>query len=1279
MADVSVHHLADADKQVGTMYRSHHSSADAPSRKEDQEMRRFAAVLAQLKHEKMAHLVSSIRQGNENLENEYSSSFIRAPATGCKVIPKPLYGSYHLAYRVLFEDGVEWILKVPANGHHACFDSLAAEALTSEALTMRMIKQKTTIPVPSVHHFDASADNEIGCPYILMDFLKGKPVWRGWFDEEASTSTLEQFRARCLQTIAAAMVQLSQFTLDRGGSLRFDSDGRPVDVAGAKVPDSVAEQDALQGLTTLGEDCPYCEKGPIVDPISSFLFMLDRRGFRENDGAYENGIREAVRLFTEWTLEKAENTYTEGPQFVLAHPDFALQNFLVEDDGTLCGIIDWDGVAAVPLSVGSLKYPDWLMNDWHPWYDYSAKQKPQQENSPEELSAYRTMYAQFVELCSSIACGSSEAGKLKANTTRMSLVAGSLHFAANELKFTDDVIDIILQSVEALTAEDDDSVVSDVDPSSSVETDTEDTEEEEHSNAVTGSTVSEESVTSCQEGSDVECLCSRCIAELAPHQPPTDNSDEQTNRMYVPAMDETPSAGAEFVKNHNAESCSCVNCTEEAAVSKEVVASRKAKVAKWALDLGEKGFRGASKIFHKEETPESQSTQKARVAKWVLGLGGKGCKRASEALHNKKGPTSLQPVNLAEAMPPQNKSSPSSKISKAVICLSSRNEMLLRKITAHLHRDSVPRADGSILEGTRTRWVPTYLKWLVFILKRIIRKPMKNAVENNQTPLAAEGPLPANFVLLDAEHCQKCNSGEKEPGQEKQNDRDELTKIDSENVWACIAAEIYKGGIPIDLIKKRHNVIAQCVIKNLGREMEQEKEKELHLKLEEAARKAKNARKQAELTNAKHGNNLDHVQHPVIVQSENAACPESITIARGDPNMGKIVPDHIRPHDDEYTPSDPQSLIFKLQVAKQRFDMEMALKGQSSWPATLVPRNAGAVIAQSGDSNSQNIVQDVATEDATEKANRKLRMLLASFAEPKVHDNHCKSNIVHVAEDSGAATEHSGHEMSKQDTLSSETIDLANQKLRAMLLSLQQEPLPKVAESKDEPASEGGCQTSSTTLISDVISETAPEQLQAAVKAGRWFETPRGHLMRIEDDDKVHDGMEDHGSISPLNKYLSEDTEGPSNESLASRGDGVVDKVSDFQLIFPTHNKSEAVNVFQVPDIDEDEEAYETEGFPENHSGRECDELEDSEIVGEAPSSRDHEFNDKGEEARSQEMDVVDIADKANEEEIVDSGYFTMGEICVALGNGNLDEQRMTRLKKGFMALLDDAVGRHRR
>ena len=46
------------------------------------------------------------------------------------VSPEPLNGSYNLAYLITFEDSAQWIFKIPANSHHACFDRLAAESLT---------------------------------------------------------------------------------------------------------------------------------------------------------------------------------------------------------------------------------------------------------------------------------------------------------------------------------------------------------------------------------------------------------------------------------------------------------------------------------------------------------------------------------------------------------------------------------------------------------------------------------------------------------------------------------------------------------------------------------------------------------------------------------------------------------------------------------------------------------------------------------------------------------------------------------------------------------------------------------------------------------------------------------------------------------------------------------------------------------------------------------------------------------------------------------------------
>lgn len=79
--------------------------------------------------------------------------------------------------------------------------------------------------------------------------------------------------------------------------------------------------------------------------------------------------------------------------FVLVHPDFDIQNFIVSEEGELQGIIDWDGVTAEPRSLGNERYPEWFSRDWDPdMYGYKESMEhgvePEcvWEDSPEFLA-----------------------------------------------------------------------------------------------------------------------------------------------------------------------------------------------------------------------------------------------------------------------------------------------------------------------------------------------------------------------------------------------------------------------------------------------------------------------------------------------------------------------------------------------------------------------------------------------------------------------------------------------------------------------------------------------------------------------------------------------------------------------------------------------------------------------------------------------------------------------------------------------------------------------------
>lgn len=85
----------------------------------------------------------------------------------------PIFGSYHLLYPVKFNDGVRWLLKVPADATRGKFTESNATTLRSHALTMRMLKRDTTIPLPRVFSFSMHVTmNSTPCLYS-WSILKG--------------------------------------------------------------------------------------------------------------------------------------------------------------------------------------------------------------------------------------------------------------------------------------------------------------------------------------------------------------------------------------------------------------------------------------------------------------------------------------------------------------------------------------------------------------------------------------------------------------------------------------------------------------------------------------------------------------------------------------------------------------------------------------------------------------------------------------------------------------------------------------------------------------------------------------------------------------------------------------------------------------------------------------------------------------------------------------------------------------------------------------------------
>lgn len=153
----------------------------------------FKPVLSNLRLDLLSNSASSVRSSGHRSTGlvpfDTTSQFLE-----CEILSTLKCGSYHAVVTLRFADDRNWVLKVPAKGYTGRWDGPLAQALDSEAQTMRLIRRETTIPIPEVYALDGSIDNQLGCPFILMEMVPGRSMHYGWYDDESSRA-----KGRCLQ------------------------------------------------------------------------------------------------------------------------------------------------------------------------------------------------------------------------------------------------------------------------------------------------------------------------------------------------------------------------------------------------------------------------------------------------------------------------------------------------------------------------------------------------------------------------------------------------------------------------------------------------------------------------------------------------------------------------------------------------------------------------------------------------------------------------------------------------------------------------------------------------------------------------------------------------------------------------------------------------------------------------------------------------------------------------------------------------------------------------
>jgi hypothetical protein len=400
----------------------------------------FSEILASIRQE---NIVSFCIETRERIEPSFGKQSNPSQRQNAALDPI-LFGSYHALFPIRFQDGVRWILKVPMVGTRDHFDSSSAAALRSEALTMRLIRKSTSIPVPEVFAFDSSLDNELGVPFVLMSFVDGASAYDVWFDKTIAPEELQARRAQILEDLAAAMIQLDRFAFKTGGAPVFDEDGVITEIGPMRCID---HQRMLERLRTNNDDeTPlFYTAGPFLSPQAFCRHAIDRED--PPTKPLHQGVQKLLQLFLDWI----PHLQAEIP-FVLTHPDFNFQNVLVSSQGRLQSLIDWDGVTAVPRSIGNEKLPSFLTRDWDPaMYGWNENMERGiqllglWEDSPETLQRYRRIYQELFK------AHLSSTSDINRSMTKLSLYVENLVIAAEDTVCRFEVVKKFLEETLPLT------------------------------------------------------------------------------------------------------------------------------------------------------------------------------------------------------------------------------------------------------------------------------------------------------------------------------------------------------------------------------------------------------------------------------------------------------------------------------------------------------------------------------------------------------------------------------------------------------------------------------------------------------------------------------------------------------------------------------------------------------------------------------------------------------------------------------------------------------------
>jgi aminoglycoside phosphotransferase (APT) family kinase protein len=255
----------------------------------------------------------------------------------CSVEHGNMMGCANYHARVRFHDGSRsWLLRVPrVTNFGAGPESLAEYLVVSEYATLKFL-EKTTVPAPRAFGYGRCSDGSdkgIGVSFLLIEELPGKPWLGGGIPDDESS---EDQKTKIWSGLADIMAELARHPFPKAGSLCVDAASSRVQVGPT----------ASDRWVVIDPDGPF---ESAVDYYTAWAeqylaLIADRQLYPD----YPVDAYLVYRFLKENAWQLAEEEAQEEAEFFLKHVDDHGDHLLLDDDGNITGVIDWQMARVAP-------------------------------------------------------------------------------------------------------------------------------------------------------------------------------------------------------------------------------------------------------------------------------------------------------------------------------------------------------------------------------------------------------------------------------------------------------------------------------------------------------------------------------------------------------------------------------------------------------------------------------------------------------------------------------------------------------------------------------------------------------------------------------------------------------------------------------------------------------------------------------------------------------------------------------------------------------------------